>query len=87
MRQTAPKGTESIPGALVRAIQALGRLFEALDPKHLTKNQRFTLAFDILTLIFLALSLFADLERIHKFILALAVLGILTWSHGLNFKS
>ncbi len=71
----------------MRLAEALTRPFESLDPKNLTRNQRFTLAFNLLTLIFLAICLFADLDRLHKFLLALAVLGILAWSHGVNVKS
>ena len=87
MRPAAARAPETLPGALVRLVQALARLFESLDPRHLTKNQRFTLAFDILMLVFLAVCLFAGMEGAQRFILALAVLVILAWSYSLNFKS
>lgn len=47
----------------MRLIQAL---FEALDPRSLTKNQRFTLSFNVLMLVFLGICLFTDLKRIHR---------------------
>lgn len=65
----------------------LGRLFEALDPKNLTKNQRFALACDLLAIVFFGVSLAARLAPWHYFVLALVVLGLLVWSCYTNLKS
>ena len=81
------KPSESPGAALARLITALVRLFEALDPRGLTKNQRFTLACNMIVLIFFAGCLLGGLDRNQKFVLALSVLLIIFWSHRVNFKS
>jgi len=65
----------------------LGDLFLALNPKDLTKNQRFALACILLAIVLFVLSLVAGLPTWVNSVMALSILVFIFWTFQTNRKS
>jgi hypothetical protein len=81
------KRSDGSTSALVRLTEVLGRWFEALYPRDLTKNQRFSLACCLIAVLLSVVSLFAPLDGQQYFVLFLAILAFLAWCRYTNLRS